>query len=769
MRACDLYSKGLRLYDRGDLPGAANVFLEVLNHSRDNANALNMLGVVTSLGGDPAGAEAYILEAIEIDPKQATYHKDLGNVYRRMKRYGAAKSAFCRALSLSPNFDEAYYDLGLLYHNIHWLQQALACYLRCIEINPRFTKAYNNAGLIYLDRREAEIAKQFFNKAVENDPQFAGAHLNLGIAYKRCGNESDALDCFRRAITLAPKMRDAYTMMGETLQSKGRISEAIYCYECVIRIFPADAAGWVNLGTAYHDYQALNKAMGCYRRALSIEANLPQAWVNKGIVHREQGQYERALACFRKALENDKGYENALVQLIGLSIRQCEWDLLSDYNTVLDKVTADALAACRKPDETPFLNLIRHQNPRLNFLVAAAWSQRIQSDADSYGRRYDFRQRRANKPFMRIGYLSANFRDHPTSELVLGLIKGHDRQRFEVFIYSYGKDDRGDKRREIAAVADRFNSIANLTDFEASDMINKDRVDVLVDLMGYTKEARMRICATRPAPIQVRYLGMAGTTGADFFDYIIVDNIVCPQAHQVHYSEAPVFMPYSYQVNNHACMPVCGPSKERRSRDDQPFVFCSFSTAYKIDPVIFSVWMRILRQSPHSVFWLMPENSGVAENLLAVARRMGVDPRRLVFKDKVPIRHHLNRLRYADLALDTIAVNGAATTSDALWAGVPVLTVKGCHFASRMSQSLLTAIGLPEMVVEDVKQYEQTAVSLANKPAELADIRKKLHANRMNSPLFDTGAFVKNLETAFESMWHRFINNEEPAPITLGR
>jgi len=717
--------------------------------------------------GDLQGAVHAYQMALSIVPAQCDCHKALGNVYKRMKRYDEAKDSLCKALFLNPNFVDGHYDLGVLFQTIDEPKKALSCYARCLELDPHFSKAYNNAGLIYMDLQETVLAKRFFELAIENEGHFAGAHLNLGTFFKRAGENKKALSCFQTAVSVAPNMHEAYRSMGEILQSMGRISNAIKCYARATKILPNCAAGWVNLGTAYHDCNSLDKAMRYYLKALSIDDQLPEAILNKGIVDREQGRFSEALCCFRKAFAIDGNYENAIVQLVGLLIHQCDWESLHDYNALLDKATCDAIAANRKPDETPFLNIIRKQDPLLNIKIASAWSEAVKTDAARWNRQFDFGQRRKSKRLIRLGYLSANFQNHPTSELVLGLMKRHNRQRYEVFTYSYGKNDYSTQRKEIVAVSDCFRDISSLSDCDAADLIYKDQVDILIDLMGYTKGTRMRICAARPVPVQVRYLGMAGTTGADFFDYIIVDKIVCPKGHESYYSERPVYMPYTYQVNNYANRLPFRKRKTRTSRADQPFIFCSFSTAYKIDLSVFSAWMRILTQLPNSVLWLMPENSSVGKNLLESAVSMGVNPERIVFKEKLPIDQHLNRLQEADIALDTIAVNGAATTSDALWAGLPVLTLKGSHFASRMSESLLCSVGLSEMVADNMEHYEKKAVFLAKTPAKLKSIRQKLQRYRFGSPLFNTGGFVKNLERAFELMWERFMNDEEPSPMVM--
>ncbi len=295
-----------------------------------------------------------------------------------------------------------------------------------------------------------------------------------------------------------------------------------------------------------------------------------------------------------------------------------------------------------------------------------------------------------------------------------------------------------------------------------------DRVDILIDLVGYMRGNRLEICAYRPAPVQVRWLGLAGTTGADFFDYIITDKIVTPEDQSKFFSEKFVFMPHSYQVNS---KPI-EKTQNRYNRQDvglpeKAFVFCCFCSNYKIDSNVFNCWMKILKQSPGSVLWVMTSNSAVTENMKDGAKKARVDPYRLIFAKKLSKPDHLERLKLADLSLDTITVNGAATTSDALWAGVPVVTIVGNHFASRMSASILSAVGLSELIVNDNKQYVDIAVDLANNPNKFHSLREKLKKNKQTYPLFDTQLFVESLENAYAQIWELHKTQRAPRAIEV--
>ncbi len=363
-------------------------------------------------------------------------------------------------------------------------------------------------------------------------------------------------------------------------------------------------------------------------------------------------------------------------------------------------------------------------------------------------------------------YLSNNFHDHPVAHLMVSLFGLHNRDRFQVFCYSYGPDDGSHYRHRIQKGCDKFIDLRNLNDVDAATRIHEDSVAILVDLKGPYN--RLRISALCPAPIQVVYLGFLSTTGAGFFDYIIADKLVTPQDHAKYYSENFVYMPHCYQPNDHTQTV----SERRWTRNDfglpeHGFVFCSFNAAYKVEPVVFNAWMNILRQVPQAVLWLLWEDKTTEGNLRHEAQQRDIESERLIFSKRLPMDQHLARLKLADLALDTCIYNGGATTSNALWAGVPVITLQGSHFVSRMSASSLTAVRLPELITRSLAEYEALAIKLALRPMELGGIRQRLAKNRSTQPLFDTHRFARNLEKAYEEMWKIFLAGETPRQIEI--
>ena len=394
--------------------------------------------------------------------------------------------------------------------------------------------------------------------------------------------------------------------------------------------------------------------------------------------------------------------------------------------------------------------------------------KKTSESAKALGISFTFDPLSRNKKKITIGYISANFRYHPMAHLLASLFKLHNRDDFNINCYSLGPDDKSIYRKRFMDDSDIFRDLRTLDHGDAAQQIYDDRVDILVDLMGYTQGNRMEIPALRPAPVQVRYMGLAGTTGGDFFDYIITDRIVTPKEQSVNYSEKFIHMPYTYQINDQnkkiSDKPV---SREMFGLPEDSFVFCSFNQSYKIDPLIFSSWMKILKKTGNSVLWLMPRNSTARQNLLSAAKRQGVDGQRLVFAERLPIEDHIARLRLADLALDTRTIGGAATTSDALWGGLPVITLLGKNFASRMSASILSAIGLEELVTNTIQEYTELAVNLANDSMGLDALRNRLKGNIGSMPLFDTSAFTVNLERAFKEIWAIYLSGEAPRIIDV--
>jgi protein O-GlcNAc transferase len=586
------------------------------------------------------------------------------------------------------------------------------------------------------------------------------------------GKLEAAVGCYAEGIRHAGDPTVLCNNLGTVLYKSGRITDAAAAFRRALEIRPDFVEALNNLANMQQLFGNWTAAVDLYRKAVDLEPECAVSYYHLGLVYQKQDRFEAGIRCHRKALELKPDYELARCQLYYQLRQVCDWQTTRDLEAQIDAATRSSLQAGLKPAEDPFLNLIRRADPELNCQVAAAYSGGIASRMAQISPLGNS-SRKIGGPLeasgrITIGYLSNNFRNHPTAQLIRRIFKLHDRQRFKIHCYSFGENDRSTYREEIRRDSDRFVDIRESGHLEAARRICRDGVDILVDLCGFSQGNRLEIAALRPAPVQVRWLGMPGTTGADFFDYLITDRVVTPPAEGRYYSEKFVFMPDCYQVNDtrHEIAPGCRGKKEL-NLPARGVVYCCFCTHYKIDPLVFDSWMSILKQVPDSVLWLLGGSETLENNLRREGQSRGVAPERIVFAPKLPKAEHLARLKAADLALDTSCVNGAITTSDALYAGVPVVTMRGRHFASRMAAGILQALSMNELVAEDLQQYETLAVNLGGDPITLARLKKRLKRITLKGTLFDTPRFVRHLEMAYCEMWTGSKSRKSTTEISI--
>ena len=645
-----------------------------------------------------------------------------------------AELIYRKILKKQPNDIDALHLLGVLLHHQGHYDSAIKYIRKAIKLDGGFAEAYNNLGNVTRDKGLIDEAETYYQKALQINPNFAIAYNNLGNIYSEKKVPDKALLSFQRALQINPNFAEAYNNLGRVFSEKNKHDEAISCFQRALQINPNYAEAYNNLGTIYAEKKLLDKAMLSFQKALQIDPNLADAYI----------------------------------QLSYLMQQMCYWQELGSMTAKCDALTRTALDIGAKPAETPFMSISRRTDPNINFAIAQSWSRDIARTMARFEIPFSFDVRRSGKPKIVVGYLSNNFRNHAMAHLMLSLFGLHNRNEFKICCLSYGKDDGSYYRSRIQHDCDHFIDISGLSDDSAARCIYENQVDIIVDLNGYTTGSRSAICALRPAPIQIRYLGFPGTMGADFFDYIIADKIVIPKDHEHYYSEKFVYMPHCYQVNDYA-QPISEKNwgKEHFGLPENCFIFCSFNQPYKIDPVIFDSWMRILKQVPGGVLWLVFWNKIVEDNLRREAEKRDIQTERLIFAESLPKNEHLARLKLADLALDTRIVNGHITTSDALWAGVPVITLQGSHFASRACSSILSGLGISELITYSLEAYESLAIRLAHNPIELKEIRHRIAEDRLKMPLFDTPRFVRNLETAYKEMWKIFLSVEAPRQIEV--
>jgi predicted O-linked N-acetylglucosamine transferase (SPINDLY family) len=586
-----------------------------------------------------------------------------------------------------------------------------------------------------------------------------------GLRYQKSGDLEAAIDAYGHALKSTPGNYQALANRGIAFKLLGRIGEAVISCRKSVEINPRYANGWNNLGIALMSAERADEAIVAYRKAVDLEPKFYQSWSNLGIVLADQGILEEAIACFRKSLSLEPEYTEALIQFIFRSQSICNWD---DLDAPLRCLVGQIRNGTGQIN--PFSLLSICSDPEELLLCSRKFSERIEEAVRNLSPpKFSIpRTDRIGQERLRIGYLSNDFHQHATAYLSAQLFESHDRSRYEVHAYSYGPDDGSPLRRRLQGGFEHFHEVRHESLIDTAKRIYQNGIDVLVDLKGYTRGARTEIMAMRPAQVQVNFLGYPGSMGAGFIDYIIADRFVVPTTEEGSYSEAIVFMPVAYQVND-ALREIGNmyPTRSSLGLPERGIVFCCFNQAVKITPDVFAVWMRLLKNVPESVLWLLAFNLYTEKSLHIRAASYGIDPRRLIFAPKIAYSKHLARYKHADLFLDTFPCNAHTTASDALWGGCPVLTCTGRTFASRVAGSLLTALKMDELICETLEAYEAVALNLAQNPEKLDNYKQQLILNRASAPLFDGLRFTRNLENAYEQMWQRLRAGKAPVNIDL--
>jgi protein O-GlcNAc transferase len=546
----------------------------------------------------------------------------------------------------------------------------------------------------------------------------------------------------------------AHKKKGDAYFGQGKFSEASACYQEAIRCNPNYAEAYSNWGNVCREQNLPDDAERFLRKAATLKPELANVHYNLASLLFERGNLEEAIKHFAKEVEHQSKHYAALAILLHLLQRTCRWDDLEAYTEILRRAVYTAAEA---PESvfSPFVFIaLPGTTAEEQKCCAERWARAEYQGFIDFRHTLSFQHKRHRGKKIAIGYLSADFRDHPVARLIARVIALHDRDQFHITAYSYGPEDGSEMRDRLQKAFDRFVDIRGHSDVDAAMQIYKDGIDILVDLTGYTKDSRNGILALRPAPVQVNYLGYAGTIGAPFMDCIITDRFATPPEAQVHFSERFVYLPHSFlPYDQEQDVDENAPERRLCGLPDQGFVFCCFNQTYKLTPQFFALWMRLLHAIPGSVLWLSNCSPAAMANLRREASLQDMDPARVVFAPRTDtIAEHLARHRHADLFLDTSPYNAHTTCSDALWMGVPVVTCAGETFPSRVAGSLLSAIGMSELITDNPDDYYRLALDLATDRKKLEAVRSKLVANRDTAPLFDSILFTRNLEHAYAGL-----------------
>jgi protein O-GlcNAc transferase len=639
--------------------------------------------------------------------------------------------------------------------------EAERLFLKTLEWMPGHIASLNNLAVAQFEQGKTGEALATYDQLLAQKQDLTEAWVGRGNVLTDLGRYDEAGLAFDTALSIKADSAEAWVGRGNVLNGVKRHDEARSAFDKALSLNPTIAEAWLGRGNLLGQAGQYDLALAAFEKAFSINNQLPQGWLFQGDVLSELKRYDEALAAYHKAFVLKPNAPNAEGSRLHCKMQICDW---RDFAAERRRLAA---SVDKGNNNSPiFAWLVMSASPERQLQYARQWTARTYpASRESIWRGEHYRHDK-----IRVAYVSADFHEHATAHLMARLFECHDQLKFEWSAISLGPDDASAMRQRLVGAFERFVDASQFGDDDVARQIRTAEVDILVDLKGFTQGARPGIFARRPAPIQVSYLGYPGTMGVPYIDYLIADRMIIPETSRIHYAEKVVTLPDSYQAND-PTRPISDKPFTRAACElpAEGFVFCCFNNSYKILPDVFESWMRILKAVPGSTLWLLGDNPTAIANLRSHAAALAVNPGRLVFAERMALPDHLARHHQADLFLDTLPCNAHTTASDALWAGLPVLSRPGETFAGRVASSLLAAIGLPELIVATPQAYERLAIELATEPEKLAAIRQKLARNRLTTPLFDARTFARHIESAYTAMVQRRAAGLSPDHISIPR
>lgn len=792
--AAPTFARAVACFGSGDFDGAEALFQRCLAAGLDVARARHNLGVIAGLRGRHAEAATLFRAAIALAPADAEAWMNLGLSLAETGDLRQGRAAVERAVALDPTGPAPRTALAEVLMREPDLDGALRACRDALAADPLYGPALLRRAKVLLESGDHEGCVAHCGDWLARAPAATAARLERAGALLRLDRVAEAEADLRAALAaeghggsaclalsalLADDDRpdEAVALLGRAVEARpdhamalmnravlnqraGRFEAALADFRRTLELAPGDARAYHNVGYMLLRLERPEMGIPFLEHAIRLKPDLVDSLLYLAEAHRQLSDYATASAVLEHAAELAPDRPNLRIALCWSRMHACDWRGFGDS-------LRDDLARCIAAGEafSPFILMAMGLSNLETLLWTRAWTEQ---NLDAKPTPLDRPKPTGPRDRIRIGYLSADFRGHATAVLVMALLELHDRERFEVYGYNIGRGDGSAMGQRMTAALDHLVDVSFLGDRDAAQRIADDAIDVLIDMKGFTTDSRPNILSFRPAPIQVNYLGFPGTMGTPHVDYVVVDAVVAPRDHQPFYDEKIVHLPHCYQPNDRD-RPGADPDARRTDHGlpERGFVFCCFNNNYKITPLVFDIWMRLLEAVDGSVLWLLEANVQASHNLKEEAAARGVARDRIVFAPTRPYADHMARIGLADLFLDTLPVNAHTTASDALWAGVPVLTCLGPYFAGRVAASLLGAVGLPDLVVPDLAAYEREALSLARDAARLRTYRERLATNRPTAPLFDTPRYARNYEAALARMVELHDAGRPPEPFEV--
>lgn len=695
-------------FQAGNLTIAENLLKRLLSLDSKNVPALSILGLVKASQGQHSEAAGYFKKAVTLFPNDGSLRYNLASALLASGKESLALEHFVVAVRLMPEH-----------------QDAILNYSKCLSRLGHFERA-----MIEVD------------KLLALSPLHVPGLLNKAALLKDLDRFEEAIVCADRILNIDPNSYIAWSNRGVACKALKNYSEAISSYEKSLSINPNHDDALNNLGVIFTELKKYPEAISCYEKALFVNPHHEDALNNLGVALTEIKDYSDALKVFSTLKLINGNYPFLSGNIFNTSSRLCLW---ADFDALKDQIRKSARVGNKVI--SPFYMLSLSSSAYEQLKVAQVWAQsRFRVNGIN---RASLRYK--NKDKIKVGYFSPDFKAHAVSFLTAEIYELHDRENFEVYAFSYGDANSEDEMRQrLKNSFDHFIDVAHLSDLKVAKLAQEIGIDVAVDLCGFTEGGRHNIFSYGAAPIQINFLGYPGTLGSKSIDYIIGDRFLIPEVMQKNYTEKVIYLPHSFQSNDRKRRLADSPlNKIDFGIPEDVFIFCCFNNTYKITPEILEVWSNILKKVDRSILWLLEDSIDASNNLRDEFERMGIQRDRIHFSGRLPPADYLARYQIPNLFLDTSPFNGGTTVSDALWAGLPTLTISGEVFASRMAGSLLSAVNLKELITHSFEDYETLAIQLANNPSLLASFKERLREAKHSSPLFDSVSYVKHLEAGF--------------------
>ena len=732
--------------------GRAEALLTALKaHDASRFDALHLLGLIQLQRKNATEALQFFQRAAQIRQAPAPLLNNMGIALRELGRTREALAHYDQALAQQPSYAEALINRGNALRALGEPRPALDSYDRALALQPGHPQALHNraAALRELGRLDEALADA--QQAAATRPDYAEAQLTLGLVLQDLGQPAEALQAYDRALAQATALPAALNAKGSVLEELQRPAEALACYDQALRATPGMTDALANRASALEALNRLDEAAQAYDTAIAAQPDNPGLLANAAQLLARRGQHAQAVERFDQALALAPGQPYAAGARLHSALHLCDW---AGHAAQVQRIENGVAVGERVVQ--PFHFLALSHDGALQKRCAEVFTSDQHPARTAAGTLLNVpRPPTPADGRIRLAYLSADLHDHATAHLMADVWEAHDRTRFEVWAFSLGPETGDAMQARLKERAfEHFVDARAMSDRAVAERMARAGIDIAIDLKGYTRDSRPGILAWRPAPLQVSYLGYPGTLGAPYVDTLLADAVLVPPGDQAHYTERVLHLPGSYQANNALAETGAAiPTRAQAGLPEQGIVFSCFNNAWKLNPPLFDTWMRVLRAVPGSVLWLLQDQPQAAINLRREAAARGVDGQRLVFAPRCAHAQHLARQALADLFLDTLPYGAHTTASDALRQGVPVLTCRGGSFASRVGASLLTALGLPELITDTLATYEATAIRLATQPEALAALRQQLAAARQTSGLFAPLRFARALEAALQTLW----------------